>query len=100
MSVLIIAKFQGDTDVFRKALADRSEDFRKLADGAQAAGSIHHRFAIGDGFILVVDEWESAAHFEQFFANPELQAFIGTVGAAPVPPEVTIAEAVASPDQF
>jgi hypothetical protein len=37
---------------------------------------------------------------EQFFAAPALQAFIGSVGAAPVPPEVTITEAVSSPDQL
>jgi hypothetical protein len=30
----------------------------------------------------------------------ELQAFIGAMGAAPVPPELTVAEAVASPDQY
>ena len=47
-----------------------------------------------------LDEWESAEHFQQFFANPELQAFIGSVGAAPAPPELTITEAVASPDEF
>ncbi len=33
-------------------------------------------------------------------ANPDLQAFVGQVGAAPEPPEVIIAEAVTSPDQF
>ena len=48
----------------------------------------------------MTDEWESAEHFQQFFANPDLQAFIGSVGAAPEPPEVIVAEAVASPDQF
>ncbi len=38
--------------------------------------------------------------FERFFGDPSLQAFIGTVGAAPVPPEITVTEAVASPDQY
>jgi hypothetical protein len=38
--------------------------------------------------------------FQQFFANPDLQAFIGSVGAAPTPPEITITEAVASANQF
>ena len=55
---------------------------------------------IGDGFVLVVHEWESVEKFQQFFANPELQAFIGSVGAEPRPPEITIAEAVSSPDQY
>jgi quinol monooxygenase YgiN len=100
VSVLIIAKFQGDTAKFRQALADRADEFVKIADTARSAGGIHHRFGVGDGFVMVVDEWESAEHFQRFFADPGLQAFIGSVGAAPVPPELTIAEAVASPDQY
>jgi len=100
MSVLIIAKFQGDTAAFRQALTDRAGEFTKYADAAQARGGVHHRFGVGDGFVVVVDEWESVEHFQQFFADPELQAFIGSVGAIPGPPEMIIAEAVASPDQY
>lgn len=100
MSVLVIAKFQGDTAQFRQALAERGEEFTKMASSAQASGGIHHRFGVGDGFVVVVDEWETAGHFERFFADPGLQAFIASIGAAPVPPEVTIAEAVTSPDQY
>jgi hypothetical protein len=67
---------------------------------ARAAGGIHHRFGIGEGFVVIVDEWESAGHFQQFFGQPELQAFIGQVGADPAPPEIIIAAAVSSPDQY
>jgi hypothetical protein len=100
VSVLIIGKFQGDTAKFGQALADRADEFVKIADMARAAGAIHHRFGIGGGFVVIVDEWDSAGHFQQFFSNPDLQAFIGSAGAAPEPPELTIVEAVASPDQF
>lgn len=100
MSVLIVGKFQGDTATFRQALADRADEFAKIADAARAAGGVHHRFGIGDGFVVIVDEWESVEHFQQFFADPDLQAFIGSIGAAPGPPELIIAEAVASPDQY
>ena len=100
MSVLVTVKFPGDTATFRQALADRAEEFAKLKESAMAAGGIHHRFGVGDGFVLVVDEWESPQQFERFFGDPSLQAFIGTLGAAPVPPEITLTEAVASPDQY
>jgi hypothetical protein len=100
MSVLVIAKFEGDTAAFRQALADRAGEFVKYGDMARAAGGVHHRFGIGDGFVVVVDEWDSVEQFQQFFSNPDLQAFIGTVGAAPAPPEMIVAEAVASPDQY
>jgi hypothetical protein len=66
----------------------------------RAAGAIHHRFAIGDGYVVVIDEWESMGHFEKFFGNPELQEFIGSIGADPGPPEMITGEAVSSPDEF
>lgn len=100
MSVLVIAKFRGDTATFRAALAERSDEFAKFADQARAAGGIHHRFGTGDGFVVVNDEWESVEHFQKFFGNPELQAFIGSAGAAPGQPEIIVAEAVTSPDQY
>jgi hypothetical protein len=100
MSVLVIAKFQGDTATFRQSLTGRAGEFEKYADMARTAGGLHHRFGVGDGFVLVVDEWESIDHFQKFFSNPELQGFIGSIGAAPAPPEMIVAEAVASPDQY
>jgi quinol monooxygenase YgiN len=100
MSVLITSKFQGDTDAFRKAVIDQAGHLAAFAEQARAAGAIHHRFGVGDGFVLVVDEWESAGQFQQFFSNPDLQAFIAAMGAEPGPPEITVTEAVDSVDQF
>jgi hypothetical protein len=100
MSVLVVAKFQGDTATFRQSLSDRAGEFEKYAAMARTAGGIHHRFGIGDGFVVVADEWESVDHFQKFFSNPELQAFISSIGAAPAPPEMIIAEAVTSADQY
>jgi hypothetical protein len=100
MSVLVIGKFQGDTAKFRQALTDRADEFAKISDGAKSAGALHHRFGIGDGFVVLVDEWGSVEQFQQFFANPDLQAFIGSTGAAPIPPEITVTEAITSADQF
>jgi quinol monooxygenase YgiN len=100
MSVLVIAKFQGDVAKFRQALADRADQFAKIGEEGRTSGAIHHRFGVGDGYVVIVDEWESVEHFQKFFSDPDLQAFIAEVGAAPQPPEITIAEAVSSPDEF
>ena len=100
MSVLVIGKFQGDTVKFRQSLTDRADEFAKISEAAQEQGGIHHRFGIGDGFVLIVDEWESVEQFQQFFSNPDLQTFIGEIGANPGPPEMIVCEAVTSPDQF
>jgi quinol monooxygenase YgiN len=100
MSVLVVVKFQGDTAAFSQALAERADEFAKIAEQAKSAGGIHHRFGLGDGYVVLIDEWETVEHFQQFFGQPDLQAFIGSVGAAPVPPEIIVAEAIASPDQY
>ena len=49
---------------------------------------------------MVQDEWDTAEHFQQFFAVPEPASFIGSTGAASTPPEITVSEAVSSSDQF
>ncbi len=101
MSVLITAKIKGDTAMFRRSMSDRAGEFEKTAERGREAGALHHRFGIGEGYVLVVDEWETAEQFEKFFGDPELQAFIGSVGAdASTAPEITVTEAISSPDQF
>lgn len=99
MSVLVTGKFPADVATFRQAQADRAADFAAMGEQARAAGGIHHRFGIGDGFVVVVDEWESPQAFEQFFSRPELQEFIGAIGGAGTP-DITISEAITSPDQY
>ena len=100
MSVLIIGKFKGDTAKFQQALVDRADEFATISEESKAVGALHHRFGVGDGYVLIVDEWQSVEDFQKFMANPELQAFIGSVGGAPEPPEVIVAEAISSPDEF
>jgi len=101
MSVLVIAKFQGDVARFHQALRDHAAEFAKFAESARTSGGgIHHRFGVGDGYVVVIDEWQSVEHFGKFFANPDLQALIAASGAAPQPPEITIAEAISSPDEY
>jgi len=100
MSVPIVAKFAGDTVKFRQALSDQADKLAIFAEQSRAAGGIHHRFGVGDGYVVVIDEWQSVEHFQQFFSDPELQALIGEMGAEPGPPELIVSEAVSSPDQY
>jgi hypothetical protein len=78
VSVLVITKFAGDSATLRQALAERAAEFQKVVDAARAQGCIHHQFGIGENFALIVDEWESVEQFQQFFADPELQAPAGS----------------------
>jgi quinol monooxygenase YgiN len=99
MSVLVIGTFRGDTATFRKSLEERPEEFARIMERAKAAGALHHRFGVGDGFVVLVDEWESAEHFQALMADPAVQALIAASGATGAP-EVVITEAISSPDQF
>ena len=86
----------GDTDKFRRFIADE-ERLRSISDRARAGGCLHHRFAIGDGYVLVVDEWESLEQFQQFFAG------LGDVlmdAGAQGEPEMVVAEAISTADEF
>jgi hypothetical protein len=101
MSFVITLKVTGDVATFKQALAERGEEIKAVADKAKSMGAIHHRFGVGDGYIHVIDEWDSPANFEAFFGDPSMQEFIGTIGADPnSPPEITVSEAIDSPDQF
>jgi len=101
MSVLVVMKVSGDTATFRKAMAERTDELGASAARAKDAGAIHHRFGIGDGFVQVIDEWENGEQFQKFFGDPKMQEFVASLGAdTSNPPEITITEAIASPDEF
>jgi hypothetical protein len=100
MSVLVYVKVAADTMTFQKALADRPDEFVSIKDRAEAMGAIHHRFGIGEGFVVAIDEWETAEAFHEFFGDPKMHEFISSIGAESGPPEITITEAIPSADEF
>ena len=85
-----------DTELMVRGLVEAD---RVAADRLGAGGECRP-VAKPPHIVMILDEWESAGHFQQFFSNPELQTFIAEVGADAAPPELTVAEAVASPDAF
>lgn len=101
MSVIVTVKLPGDTEAFKQSLKDRADEYRATASRAKEHGALHHQFAVGDGFVLISDEWESADKFESFFSDPALREFIGSVsGSMNAAPEITVGESIDSPDKF
>jgi len=98
MSVLVTMKVRGDTDQFRRFLVDAEERLRGIAESAKQAGAIHHRFGVGDGFVIVMDEWETAQAFQAFVSSDEIAQVMRDAGAQSEP-EVEITEAIESPDR-
>jgi len=99
MSVIVTMKVAGDTAQFRQVMETQANRVAGLADRARTEGCIHHQFGVGDGFVIVVDEWETAEAFQGFISSPEVAAVMGEMGAQGEP-EVTIAEAIDSPDRY
>lgn len=100
MSVMMTMRVDGDTDRFREFVATRGDDLRRISDDAKAKGCLHHRFAIGDGFVMVLDEWESVDAFNDFFEGNEAVAEVMRESGARSEPEITFAESIDSPDAF
>ena len=92
-------KVRAETEQFRRFLADEPERLRMLARSAQAAGALHHRFGVGDGYFVVVDEWESIESFEMFMTRDEIADVLRGFGAQSVP-EIDVTEVIESPDQL
>ncbi len=99
MGVLVTMKVKGDTHQFRRFLDSDADRLREISKAAQAAGCVHHRFGVGDGFVLVIDEWESAEAFQRFIGSDEIAEVMREAGAQSEP-EIEFTEAVESPDQF
>ncbi|MCU1378457.1 MAG: hypothetical protein JWN29_1440 [Acidimicrobiales bacterium] len=100
MSVIVIGKLAVDPDVMRKLWAERADDFVAIRNEAEAAGAMHHRWGIGDGYVRLLDEWPDAASFQQFFQNqPRIAELMGAAGVT-APPEFEFLDSADVPDQF
>ena len=100
MSVLMTIRVQGDTEKFRQFVESRPDDMKKIAEDARSKGCLAHQFGVGDGYVLVVDEWESPHAFQSFFeGNSDVEEVMRESGAQGEP-EISFAEAVDSADRF
>jgi uncharacterized protein (DUF1330 family) len=93
MSVLVTIRVPGDTNQFKRYLEEEAEQMERIAENSRRGGCLRHKFGIGDGFVLVLDEWESAEQFQQFFSDPEIAEVMRNSGAQGEP-EITVAEAL------
>jgi hypothetical protein len=89
----------GDTEQFESFMAANTKRVEELSDRAKAAGCLRHRFAVGDGQVIVVDEWETAEAFNSFISSPDIQSVMGEMGARGEP-VVTIADPKGFPGEF
>ncbi|MBV9486798.1 MAG: hypothetical protein JO246_12150 [Frankiaceae bacterium] len=100
MSVMVTGRMNVNPDNLAKLFTEQADVFTAVAADAKERGVIRHIFVRGEGdTAMFVDEWPSAAAFEEFFGSqtliPELMAAAGVMG----PPEITICDVMDSPDR-
>jgi len=88
-----------DTEAFEAFMAANSDLVVELTEKAKAGGCVGHRFATGEGEVVVVDEWGSADQFQTFITSPEIQQVLGQMGARGEP-QITFADAKGFPGEF
>jgi hypothetical protein len=102
MAVLMTLRVAVDPEKMVQALTSDNERLMAIAAAAKEKGALHHRFfAAADGSgALVVDEWETAEGFQQFFdENPGIGAMMAEAGMTGEP-EVAFWRELDTPDRF
>ena len=102
MSVLVTLRIAGDAKSIEQALTSDPDRLKQVSDRARSKGAKRHAFyASTDGNgVLVVDEWESAEAFQQFFGESQEIAQMMGEGGVTSQPEATFWNELDTPDKF
>jgi quinol monooxygenase YgiN len=99
MSVIVTIWVTADTEKFREYALSHEDVLRGISAKARAQGCLSHRFALGDGNLLVIDEWESGEQFQKFFADPQIAAVMQESGIQGQP-NIAVLEPLDTADRF
>lgn len=81
MSVMIEIRFDADASSIEQAARDNHDTLIAITDRAKEQGCVHHRFYADNGSVVVVDEWDTPEHFQQFFSSdPEIPTIMASAG--------------------
>ncbi len=102
MSVIVTMRAPADTEAFRSFVQTQANAdlLKKISEDARSKGAIHHQFAVGDGYIMIIDEWETADAFTGWFEGNESVGEVMRESGVQGEPEISIGEAFESADQF
>jgi quinol monooxygenase YgiN len=100
MSVIVTIRFAGDPARFENVANANRDRLLRVVEEAKRRGVIHHRFVGGQGEFMVIDEWPSAAAFQEFFAaTQEVQKLMADAGVT-AEPEVAFWQPMDTADQI
>jgi hypothetical protein len=91
MSVTVIAHFPvADIEKAIAGLQSNGALLEEITGDTKTGGLIHHTFVAGDGELVVIDEWDTAEHFQSFFdGNAKVAKVMESVGVTG-PPAIAI----------
>ena len=100
MSVVVIGRMKVDPQKVVEVFTSHKDVFERVAEDAKKAGAAHHQFLLGDGEVLIVDEWDTPESFQTFFeTNAEIPGLMQAAGVQ-APPDISIYSPTDSPDKF
>lgn len=99
VGVLIVMTVPADTAQFESFVAGNKQLIEESTEKAKAGGCTSHVFAVGEGQIMAVDQWESAEQFQAFIGSAEIQQVLGRMGATGEP-QITIGAVKGFPGDF
>ncbi len=101
--MIMRAKFPADVDV--EANARKFQEDPEILELRDRAGRVpegirrHRVYVTADKEAIVVDEWDSAEHFQRWVSQPEVQQLFAKLGVQGQP-EVAFAEEIDLGDQI
>ena len=91
MSVTVIAHFPvANVEKAKAGLQSNAALLEEITEDTKTGGLIHHTFVAGDGELVVIDEWDTAEHFQSFFeGNAKVAKVMESIGVTG-PPAIAI----------
>ncbi len=91
MSVTVIAHFPvANIEEAVAGLKDNAALLNEITEDTKTGGLIHHTFVAGENELVVIDEWDTAEHFQSFFeGNTKVAKVMESIGVTG-PPTVAI----------
>jgi heme-degrading monooxygenase HmoA len=100
MSLVIVVKLQADAAKVEEVLRAHADELAAISQDGRKAGAIHHQFVASDSEVVIIDEWDSADAFQQFFgSDPRIANLMQNAGVS-APPEINIYRTIDTSDRF
>jgi hypothetical protein len=84
MSVIVLIHVPiADIAKAKQTIASRTALLEEISEDSKKAGARHHQFLQSNGELIVLDEWETAEGFHEFFdANPKIEQISKEAGVS------------------